>query len=205
MISLSHSKQPLFMTDILTDNLDKQTARSYFLELRRNLSEVWRSNMDRMLLSNTLKAPAFKEAKVILCYYPVRGEPGILPIATYAIGLGKKVAFPISHPKERRLSFHVINSLSDLSSGAYNIPEPLEELPIVTDFSDSLCIVPALAFDRTGRRLGYGGGYYDRFLSTFNGTSAGLAYSQFFVDKIPTDAHDAAVDIIITENGGYYL
>ena len=157
-----------------------------------------------MLFLNTVGLSAFSDAEAILCYYPIRGEPNVLPLAEHAIRLGKKVAFPISHIKERQLSFHEIKSLSDLTTGAYKIPEPSEMLPEITDFSKALCIVPALAFDVRGVRLGYGGGYYDKFLSTFNGTAIGLAYNDFYVNKLPSEPHDAMVSIIVTENGGYF-
>lgn len=191
------------MIDAITSYSDKPSARAYFLELRKRISEVTRQDLDKALFSNTVATSTFIETDVILCYYPVRGEPNVLPLAIHALELGKTVAFPVSHIKERQLTFHPIKNLSDLTTGAYKIPEPSKTLPMISDFSNTLCIVPALAFNKNGKRLGYGGGYYDRFLSSFNGTSVGLVYSQFYADHIPTDPHDAAVDIIITENGGY--
>lgn len=192
------------MTDIITKQTDKKEIRAHFLELRGSFSDGERSQLDEALFLNSVATPQFASADTILCYYPVRKEPNILPIVEYALKQGKKVAFPISHTTERHLSFHIISELSQLSVGTYNIPEPSAELPEITDFSNALCLVPALAFDKNGRRLGYGGGYYDRFLSCFNGVSMGLAYSNFYVDDLPTEAHDAAVDIMITENGGYF-
>lgn len=192
------------MIDIITKQTDKKEVRAHFLELRRSFSDIECSRLDEALFKNAVAAPQFASADTILCYYPVRKEPNILPIAEYALKLKKKVAFPISHKAERHLSFHIISELSELSVGAYNIPEPSASLPEITDFSNTLCLVPALAFDKNGRRLGYGGGYYDRFLSVFNGVSMGLSYSNFYVDDLPTETHDATVDIIITENGGYF-
>ena len=192
------------MTDNTIAFTDKQSARKYFLELRKSISTDIRQDLDQSLFANTIALSAFKDSDVILCYSPVRGEPNILPIADYALKHGKKVAFPISHVKEKQLTFHEITSISDLNVGTYNIPEPSEALPKITDFSKTLCIVPALAFDCLGFRLGYGGGYYDRFLSSFNGTSLGLVYSQLYTKALPTDIFDAIVDIIVTENGGYF-
>jgi len=184
---------------------EKYISRDHFLSVRRSISTESRSLLDAALFSNTAALPQFKEAKVLLCYYPINGEPNIIPLARHALSLGKKVAFPISHVKEKRLSFHVINDISCLKIGAYGIPEPPIELPEVTDFSYALCIVPALAFDANGYRLGYGGGYYDRFLSEFDGISLGLTYSFFYVDSVPTETHDASVDIIITEKGEAFI
>lgn len=193
------------MIKFISESTDKQAARSILLKLRNEISETERAELNKRLFEKTAELRIFKEAETLLCYYPVRGEPDILPLAQYTLELGKKVAFPISHVSDKRLSFHVISNLSELTRGTYNIPEPSEAAAEITDFSGSLCIVPALAFDKEGHRLGYGAGYYDRFLSSFNGVSIGLAYSQFYVDKIPFDKHDASVNIIITENGGYFL
>ena len=193
------------MIKFISESTDKQAARSILLKLRNEISETERAELNKRLFEKTAELRIFKEAETLLCYYPVRGEPDILPLARYALELGKKVAFPISHVSDIRLSFHVISNLSELTRGTYNIPEPSEAATEITDFSESLCIVPALAFDKEGHRLGYGAGYYDRFLSSFNGVSIGLAYSQFYVDKIPFDKHDASVNIIITEDGGYFL
>ena len=192
------------MIDTVTSLTDKKEVRAYFLELRGAITEARRAALNEALVKNASSMPQYISSDTLLCYYPVRKEPDILPLAVHALEQGKTVAFPISHIRERRLSFHVIKKLSDLKVGAYNIPEPPVSLPEITEFSGALCLVPALAFNKKGRRLGYGGGYYDRFLSDFKGISMGLAYSDFYVQDLPTEAHDATVDIIITENGGYF-
>ena len=192
------------MIDTLIKYTDKPTARAYFRTLRKELPDDRRAELDQALLANTINLSIFKDAKTLLCYYPVRGEPDILSIARHALKLEKKVAFPISHVEDRRLSFHIIGDLEDLTVGTYNIPEPSAELEEVVDFKDALCIVPALSFNKSGQRLGYGGGYYDRFLSHFDGISVGVAYSDFLTTNLPVEPHDATVDIIITENGGYF-
>lgn len=187
----------------ITDAAQKDLSRAHFFEIRKSISTESRFLLDTALFSNTANLSEFKSAKTVLCYYPIKGEPNILPLIRHAQNEGKIIAFPISHVKERRLSFHILSDLSELSIGAYGIPEPPSELPELTSFSDSICLVPALAFDKIGRRLGYGGGYYDRFLSQFSGVKLGLAYSNFYVDLLPAEKHDATVDIIITEEGGY--
>ena len=187
--------------DTTTTAEKKAFLRAHFKELRKGISNESRFLLDTALFSNVAALPQFKEANTVLCYYPVKGEPNIIPLIKHAIKLGKRVAFPISHEKERHLSFHSVSDISELSIGTYGIPEPTSTAPEITDFENSLCIVPALAFDTQGRRLGYGGGYYDRFLSGFRGVSLGLAYSFFLVDELPTDEHDALVDIILTEKG----
>ncbi len=183
----------------------KSTSRKHFRELRQSISVESKYLLDTALVSNTAILEAFQNAETILCYYPVRGEPNILPLARYAQSQGKKIAFPISHIKERRLSFHTVSDISELVGGSYGIPEPPIKNTEVTDFSNTFCIVPAMAIGKNGQRLGYGGGYYDRFLSSYNGVSAGLVYSFFLVDAVPAEKHDVALDIIITEKGASFI
>lgn len=192
------------MTKDILPRADKPTARSYFIGLRKEISNESRYLLDTALFSNAAILPQYLDSDLLLCYYPIKREPNILPLIRHAQTLGKTVAFPISHVEERRLSFHAVSDLSELVTGAYGIPEPPEWLPEIGAFTNALCLVPALAFDRKGHRLGYGGGYYDRFLSGFDGITLGLAYSSFFVDTVPSEDHDASVDIIITEKGGYF-
>ncbi len=182
----------------------KSGLRKRFLAIRKELSNESRALLDSALFSNTVTLPEFKNSKALLCYYPIKGEPNIIPLIKYAQSAGKQIAFPISHESERRLSFHVVSDMSELIRGTYGIPEPPESAPELTDFDGVFCLVPALAFSKSGQRLGYGGGYYDRFLSGFNGVSAGLCYSNFFVNKLPTEEHDIALDIIISEKGVFF-
>lgn len=182
----------------------KEALRKHFLTLRKNLSPESRNLLDSALFSNTVALPQFKSADTLLCYYPIKGEPNIIPLVKYAQSIGMKIAFPISHESERRLSFHVISDMSELTPRTYGIPEPPEHLPEITDFNGAFCVVPALAFSKNGQRLGYGGGYYDRFLSDFDGVSAGLCYSDFFINKLPAEKHDIALDIIVSEKGVFF-
>ena len=97
--------------------------------------------------------------------------------------------------------FHEISCITDLKIGMYGIPEPCEDLPVFIPKGHCVCVIPALAFDKRGYRIGYGKGYYDRFLRDFCGTKVGLCYSEFLKDTIPTGKYDSNVDTIITEKG----
>ncbi len=98
--------------------------------------------------------------------------------------------------------FYKINSVDDLETGAYGIPtvNPESSNLIIPD-SKTLCVVPALAFDKNGTRLGYGGGYYDRYLKKANVTTVGLSYQKCIAEVIPAEEHDIRITKIITENG----
>ena len=98
------------------------------------------------------------------------------------------------------MDFYEVNSLEQLKKGRYSIMEPDAKLcRQITDYSEGICLVPGLSFDLYGYRLGFGKGYYDRFLENFGGTTAGLCYSRCIEQKLPHGIYDKTVNIIITE------
>jgi 5-formyltetrahydrofolate cyclo-ligase len=183
-------------------SIAKQKLRVHYRAVRKSVSNEARELLDATLCANASEHYALKNAKTLLFYYPVKGEPNIKPLITWAFLNKKSVAFPISNCNTSTLSFRLVNNISELSCGAYGIPEPSNDAPCVTDFKNAVCIVPGLVFDRNGYRIGYGKGYYDRFISNFDGTAVGLAYDGFCIpSELPHDEYDETVDIIITERG----
>ena len=189
-------------TVIKKQNDEKKELRSKFRKLRASVSETEKRLLDDALCKNIILSSEFKKAKTLLCYFPYGSEPNILPIAEKALAEGKQVAFPIiTDTENKKMSFHIIPSLDNTVLGAYGIKEPPKDAPLALLDTDTLCILPALAYDARGNRLGYGGGYYDRFLSKFTGTSVLAIYSFLYADSLPTDGFDKKADIIITEKG----
>ncbi len=184
------------MSDIL--QLKKETRR-IFIEKRKNILPSYRASADAAVFEKTVSSAAYKNAKILLAYYPVKNEPDILPIVRHALSSGKRVAFPISNPDGFMLSFGFVKGLDELVTGAYSIPEPPERADRYINEPEALCIVPGLAFDREGKRIGYGKGYYDRFLRKFPGVTLGICYAEFFTDKLPVEDTDVPIDIIISE------
>lgn len=183
-------------------DVDKSALRTFFREKRRRLTETYATAAAEMLRQNAEELVLrYKDVRTVLAFCPVKGEPDILPLADALLRKGYNVAFPISHTETLTLEFKYVKDISELAAGAYGIPEPPRTAPTVTEFSDALCLVPALAFDRRGMRIGYGKGYYDRFLAHFCGKSVGTAFSEFVTDELPAGATDISVDIIITEKG----
>ena len=100
------------------------------------------------------------------------------------------------------MNFMFIESFDELEIGKFGILEPKNHLKKVFDFSKpALCVVPGLCFDKNGFRVGYGGGYYDRFLCKFKGLSAGLCYDKNVLKSIDFDEYDVSVDCLVTESG----
>ncbi len=189
---------PLSRTDLPNE---KAKLRAQILHERGAISQEDRSAWDTAIRDAVCRSPEFEACRVLLCYSPVRGEIDLLPLARHAMTIGKQVAFPVSHTKDCTLTFHTVDRVEDLVTGAYGIAEPPLTFPIVTNTSEALCLVPALSFDLNGYRLGYGKGYYDRFLSSFRGVSLGLVYHALLRDRLPRNDTDRAVDRILTEKG----
>ena len=99
--------------------------------------------------------------------------------------------------------FHYVKDISELSEGSYGIMEPGEDLPAYDTEapSCSVCFIPAVAADKHGYRIGYGGGYYDRFLTGFHGTLAAVTFSAFLLDNVPHGKFDLQADFMVTEGG----
>lgn len=180
---------------------EKKELRRRFLDLRSRLSVSQRQEWDAQLLHHLQQSPLYRQSDVLLVYFPIKGEPNVLSVAEQAVRDGKTVGFPISHPQTHTLSFHAVSDWHTLSPGAYGIPEPPASAPTLNDAPRALCLVPGLAFDRCGFRLGYGSGYYDRFLKNFGGTSLALLYEAFLCNRLPRYETDLPVQHIFTEKG----
>ena len=183
----------------------KNEIRAQYREKRAALPAELRHEYDEKICALFLNSITYRFAKAILLYAPLEGEIDCMPIAKRALEDGKLVAFPRCRSEEGRMDYHVVKSLDELESGAYGIREPSPAAPLC-DFSEygdthPVCIVPGLVFDADGYRVGYGKGYYDRYLTSFTGVRVGLAYTDFVLPQIPRGRYDLAVDILVTEKG----
>lgn len=191
-------------------SLDKNTLRRHYADLRGELTQAERTAAEAAIYESLFSLPAWREATVICGYMSVRGELNTFPILRRAVAEGKTVALPvtITDASEGRMIFR---SLPDgdfdlLAPARFGIPEPDKACPELSpaDFSRALILVPALAFDHEGYRLGYGGGYYDRFLrelleAKIPVTTVGLAFSACVTDILPRNSHDIPVQFILDE------
>lgn len=147
---------------------------------------------------------SFRHADVILLYAPIKSEIDVMPIFHKAIEMGKRVAFPRCNVEERTMKFHFVSSEEELSPCAYGIREPSESAPVYDPQEtpgSAVCYVPGLAFDVCGYRLGYGKGYYDKFMHNFNGCTIGVVYSEFILNTLPKGRFDKHCDVMLTEKG----
>ena len=189
---------------------DKASLRRYFSDLRRGLTPDERHAAETAMYEKLFSLPAWREAPVICGYVSVRGELNTDPILQRAAAEGKTVALPVTvtGADEGRMVFRALpnGDFSRLTPARFGIPEPDEACPSLTgkDLTHALILIPALAFDENGYRLGYGGGYYDRFLSFLREaeiphTAVGLTYAVCRAATLPRNAHDIPVHIILDE------
>lgn len=185
-----------------TVSLEKQRLREEHLAAREALSEQERSVLDNRITQKLLATSEYAEATTVLTYVSVSSEVSTRMFIECALRDGKTVAVPRCLPGHC-LEFVAIASLEQLVAAPFNLLEPAKELPAVTEDqkNNSICIVPALLVDTKGYRLGYGAGFYDRFLSTYPGKKICLAYQQSLSrETLPHTAFDVAVDVVITES-----
>lgn len=186
------------MTDI-----DKSVLRKKYRSLRNSIENTQElSDKIFLLISNS---DIYKNADTVLVYWSVESEVDTHKLVLKALEDNKRVALPKCIDKCGTMKFYYVTSFSDLSEGMYGIKEPAVCFP-VEDFSENtLCLVPGLSFDAYGYRLGYGKGYYDRFLSSFSGISAGLCYENCLIKSLPKDEFDKKVNYIVTNIKIYEL
>lgn len=185
-----------------TAALEKQRLREEHLAAREALSEQERSVLDDRITQKLLAISEYVEATTVLTYVSVSSEVSTRMFIECALRDGKTVAVPRCLPGHC-LEFVAITSLDQLIAAPFGLLEPPKELPALTEeqMDASICIVPALLIDTKGYRLGYGAGFYDRFLSTYPGKKICLAYQQNLSrTTLPHTAFDVAVDLVITES-----
>lgn len=183
----------------------KEQLRQSSREKRNSFREEYIEESSRLACEHLTHSKEYISAKTILIYYPTRNEISPLPIMNLAIRDGKQIAFPVCDKVKRTLTFKKVSSISELEPASFGIFEPKSFCKQIEIDEHTLCIVPALLFSRDGHRLGYGMGYYDRFLNNFTGKSIGFSYSALLCDSLPHEEHDIPLDMIITESEVLYI
>lgn len=184
---------------------EKNALRAQSLDWRKQLSRGEKQRMDFKIQNKFLTLWKFREVTTLLVYCSKPLEVDTAIIIDRALAMGKTVAAPRCVPGTRDMEFYIIKSRADLLPGAFGVMEPdTEKCSLLRDYTSSACIVPALMYDTEGYRLGYGKGYYDRFLSGYNGACIGLGYSTLIKDNLPHGKFDRKVDIIVTEKDNYF-
>ena len=177
----------------------KSELRSYYKKLRENLSPAFKTGLDKIITKSFLSLDEYKISDTVLAFVSKGIEFNTGGIISDALSRGKTLAVPRCGVEKGVMSFYEIKSYDDLEEGYFGIFEPKKTCCELIDFSNSICLVPGLAYDSGCFRVGFGGGYYDRFLSEYTGVSVGVCYSRCIEDELPKDEYDCPVDILVTD------
>lgn len=181
--------------------MTKQELRKYYKQLRKSMTAEQKLVADNVVLKSFKDSNTYKKADTILVYVSTEFEVDTREIIKNALSLNKNVYCPVCVSDTNIMRFFAIHSFDDLKEGSYGILEPNGMSDEYNrSFENAICVVPALAYDRRGYRIGYGKGYYDRFLSENSIRTVGLCYDNCLTDIIPCDEFDISVDMVITES-----
>jgi 5-formyltetrahydrofolate cyclo-ligase len=176
---------------------NKQQLRQQCRQQRDALDADFRQQASQTICVHIREWGIFKDADTIQAYLPMRSEVDLTPLLE---GFPNKTwVIPRILP-EGRMVFQPYDP-ERLVRHPFGMLEPAPDLPMVAPGSIDLALVPGLAFDRHGWRLGYGGGFFDRFLSQFRGVSLGVTFDALWLDSLPHDTHDIPMKYVATETG----
>lgn len=178
--------------------MPKHALRKGALARRRALTPEQVSSCSFALQRRFLELPEYQKARVLALYAPIHREAETAVIALEALAAGKTVLYPAVEGES--LEFRRIQGLSELAPGCYGIPEPVGETWDPRDAD--LFVVPGVAFDLYGRRIGYGKGYYDKALHHLEGSGrlVGFCFEIQLVEEIAGEPHDVTMDLVVTES-----
>jgi 5-formyltetrahydrofolate cyclo-ligase len=180
--------------------MPKKAVRSELLTRRRNMTHADWQNASATVQQRLISLDLFKNATSIALYAPIQYEVDTAQIFYAAQSAGKVVLYPVVC--DTGLRFVKASDLTQLNTGSFGIPEPCSHADDQTLEGVDLIIVPGVAFDLQGHRIGFGKGYYDRCLSVLSrmGVVVGLCHDFQLLDRIPVEEHDIRMQYIITEN-----
>jgi len=181
----------------------KRALRAKCLAARCALSLTEKAERDAALCRAIAQSSAFAHADLLLLYSPVRGEPDLTPLAALAAARGIPTAFP--RTEENEMTFHIATPTDLTERDRFGIPVPSADAPCAVCTAQTLCILPGLAAGLDGTRLGYGGGFYDRFLAAFRGFSLFALYDFLVFPTLPFEDFDFRVTTLFTEKGEHTL
>lgn len=179
----------------------KRALRERVVARRDRLPAAARRARSARVFEHLLTLPELKAAAGVMCFVSFGSEVDTAALLRWCLDEGKRVALPRVVGKHHMEAFWVTDPAADLESGSYGILEPRAGLPQASPKAIDLVVVPGSAFDRSGDRVGYGGGFYDTFLPRLqSGTPrVAVAFELQLVDDVPEEDHDLRIDILVTE------
>lgn len=181
--------------------MTKQAIRSEVAARIKNLSPVYCREADEAICRCVLHSELYQKARTVLCYVGRPEEIDTMPLLHAALRDGKILALPLCTQEKGVMEARQIMGLGDLVSGQFRILAPKLQCPLVAPEDVDLVIVPCASGSAKGSRLGYGGGYYDRYLPRTQCPRVLLCRAKLLRDDIPMDEHDVVMDYLVTEEG----
>ena len=179
----------------------KTELRQKYRSLRQSMPQEIKEQKDAAIATQVRRLWQYQRNNILLIYVSTSIEVDTFRIIRQALEDGKCVAVPRCVPDTRNMEFYYIDSTDELDPGMFGVLEPAANPERLYKESDGgLCIVPAFSYDWRGFRLGYGKGYYDRFLSKFEGNIVGICYSECVQRSLPHGRFDRPVELLVTES-----
>jgi 5-formyltetrahydrofolate cyclo-ligase len=181
--------------------IDKKCIRKKIKEKRDSIPRIEKEKLDNIIFEKVIGSEEYKKSNNLFIFVSFESEVDTHRIIKRALKDGKNVSVPKTISREEGMAAVKINDFSELKNGAYGILEP-ENLDLrMKESLMDVCYIPGVAFDKEGGRVGYGGGYYDRFLNLVRKDTQKIAlcYSFQILDKVPREEHDILVDSIISD------
>ncbi len=179
--------------------MEKTALRRQCLAKRAAVAD--REEKDSAIFRHVTALEEWRRAPRVYLYLSAKGEPDTFALARAALGSGKEVLAPVCGEGEGQMQFYAFSSFQELRPGKWGILEPDPQACRLSENKKGLCLVPGLAFDKSGARLGYGKGYYDRFLAAMEIDTVGLCYQALLMEHLPAESHDKRVGLVATEAG----
>ena len=180
--------------------MNKKKIRNDMRQLLKRMDEETYIYRSRLILQRLLQEPCILKGKTIAVTMSVFPEVETHEIIKALWKMGKIVAVPKCEPKTHTMEFYAISNFDQLETVYLNIEEPkTSETTYISKQEIDVIIVPGVVFNEAGYRVGFGGGYYDRYLSVFNGEKISIAFDEQIVGAVPTEVHDIPVNIILSE------
>lgn len=175
--------------------MDKKALRKQIRQLKQAMTPEEIELASNRLCQLFFQTEQYQKAKTLYSYLPFNQEVQVVPILERAIADGKAVAVPKVYGDTMR--FIYIKAMSETAPGCMGIPEPIADEPVAND-PTALVLMPGLAFDKEGHRIGYGGGFYDKFLAAEpNHPTVALCYGFQVFERLETDEFDIPVDCVL--------
>ena len=186
----------------MTRKEEKIKLRATVRTLEKTLGETYKAKSSAAICRHLMALPEYRDAETVFCFVGTASEIDTTPLLNDALAAGKRLCVPLCVDKGI-MELREIRDLGELTDGQYGLREPPADAPTVAVDDVDLAVIPCLTCDHAGRRLGKGGGYYDRFLSVYRAAAVLICRERLIREEIPAEPHDMPVPWVVTERGLY--